>query len=401
MKKKRRLGRGLDSLLSATSEDSGDVEDAVATGDKSADEGTGGGQSAKGRAKRGESDAATSRNAAGAARPRRAAPRARDGDTPMPTNSSTFMMPTINMAQDAAAGVGPPAHFGDRLTTQGGGATGGRGDGAKAMQVRMLSVALLSPNPHQPRSRISDESVAKLADSIRETGILQPITVRVRGGRYQVVTGERRWRAAELANLHEVPVVVREVDDEEMLEMALIENIQREDLNAMDRAMAYQQYCGGFSKTPEDVGRRLGEDRSTVVNFLRLLELPEEVKELVAKGLLSAGHGRSLLGLGDPVKMGLLARSIVKQGLSVRAVEEIVRRSKGKSPKEAGPAAVGQREKSAHMRDLENRFSMSCGTKVVIQEGQRKSQGKILIEYYSLDDFERIAQRLGVTVEDL
>ncbi|MCP4594062.1 MAG: ParB/RepB/Spo0J family partition protein [bacterium] len=273
-------------------------------------------------------------------------------------------------------------------------------EGSGGIEARMVEVARLSPNPHQPRRAISDESVESLARSIEQTGILQPITVRRRGDGYEVVTGERRWRAAERAGLSEVPVVVRSVSDTEMLELALVENIQREDLNAIDRALAYRAYCEGFDKKPDEVGRRLGEDRTTVVNFLRLLELPDAVRQMVANGLISAGHGRSLLGLGDPAKMALVAREIVKQGLSVREVEEIVRRSKRG---EGGGARAGlvpgaKPAKSPHIRDLELRLTSAVGTKVQVEESRIRGRGRIMIEYYSLDDFDRVAQRLGLEV---
>ena len=271
-------------------------------------------------------------------------------------------------------------------------------DGAGA-EVRMVSLAALSPNRHQPRGAISEESVKSLADSIRRTGVLQPITVRARDGGYEVVTGERRWRAAAVAGLKAVPAVVRDVPDDEMLELALVENIQREDLNAIERALAYDQYCRQLGGKADEVARRLGEDRSTVVNFLRLLDLPEEVKTMVADGLISAGHARSLLGLGDAERMRLMAREIVKHGLSVRGVEEIVRRSKDGGSRVRITANSGRPTKSAHVRELENRLSLACGTKVLIEEGRKKGYGKILVEYYSLDDFDRLAKRLGLELE--
>ncbi len=265
------------------------------------------------------------------------------------------------------------------------------------IEARMVPIARLSPNPHQPRGPIAEDSVRTLAESIRQTGILQPITVRPHGVGYQIVTGERRWRAAGLAGLAEVPVVVRKVTDEEMLELALVENIQREDLNAIDRAQAYAHYCAQFARRPEEVAGRLGEDRTTVVNFLRLLELPEAVKEMVAKGLLSAGHARSLLGLPNPEQMLLVARTVVKQGLSVRALEDLVRRTRARGGAgEPAFATAARPVKSAHLRDLETRLSLACGTKVSIEEGKRKGSGRMVIEYYSLDDFDRVAGKLGV-----
>lgn len=270
--------------------------------------------------------------------------------------------------------------------------------GAGEAHARMVEVDRLQPNPRQPRQAVSERSIATLADSIRQTGILQPITVRPRGAEFEIVTGERRWRAAQRAGLEFVPVIVRDVSDEEMLELALVENIQREDLNAIDRATAYRQYCDQFGKKADDVARRLGEDRTTVTNFIRLLELPAEVRQLIGQGLLSAGHGRCLLGVEDAEHLVLLARKIIKEGLSVRAAEGLVRRARTPNQGEprTGRTPAGR---TAHMQDLETRFEQACGTKVKIQQGRRQGRGKIMIDYYSLDDFDRIAQRLGVALE--
>lgn len=392
MGKKRRLGRGLDSLLSKTIESI----DSIDTSEDTVVHGTG---EAGEVAVRGETELPKSSEANRGTEKAASVGEVESGEGTRMDSASIVSQRKGHIAVAEKSG----SRGSDTNVAQGGVTdrkniaveSRGRNSAAVGIEARMVNVRLLSPNPRQPRSAITEGSVAGLAESIKQTGILQPITVRARGGGYEVVTGERRWRAAELAGLREVPVVVREVSDEEMLELALVENIQREDLNAIDRAVAYEQYCRRFGKKPEEAGRRLGEDRSTVVNFLRLLELPEEVKGLVAKGLLSAGHGRSLLGLGDPVKMGLMAREIVKHGLSVRAVEEIVRRSKvdggrGRGVSGARPA------KSAHMKDLESRLTVACGTKVVVEEGRQKGRGKIVIEYYSLDDFDQIARRLGL-----
>ncbi len=296
----------------------------------------------------------------------------------------------------------------------GGGTSAGRA-GRRGIEARMADVRALVPNRYQPRGEISDGSLRGLADSIRQTGILQPITVRARGSGYEIVTGERRWRAAALAGLGEVPVVVREVNDEEMLELALIENIQRADLNPIERGEAYARYGTEFGRRPEEVARRVGEDRSTVANFLRLLELPEEVKGMVAKGVLSAGHGRCLLSESDPEKIRLLARAAVRHAMSVRQLEEVVRR--GREQRDAGlgeggrtvdgarqgpgdPRGWSRGGKSAHLRELEGRLSEACGTKVVLEEGRKKGSGRMVIEYYTLDDFDRIAGKLGLQVEN-
>jgi ParB family chromosome partitioning protein len=218
-------------------------------------------------------------------------------------------------------------------------------------------------------------------------------------GKYEIVAGERRWRAARLAGLDEVPVIVRDATDEEMLELALVENIQREDLNTIDRAKAYRELRDRFGLGPDEVGERVGEDRSTVTNYLRLLDLAEPIQALVAGAQLSMGHARCLLGVADPERRERLARSAVDNELSVRALEEIVRREKtGRGVRPADGAAT-PRELSPHIADLQHRFEDALKTKVTIREARAKGRGRIVIEYFSLDDFDRIAQKLGVGLE--
>lgn len=269
------------------------------------------------------------------------------------------------------------------------------GDAQTLERARHLPVASLSPNPFQPRLDIPESGILRLADSVRRSGVLQPIAVRWRDGRYEIIAGERRWAAAKAAGLSEVPVIVHEATDEQMLELALIENIQREDLNAIDRALAYRQFSTRFGLTPEQVGERVGEDRTTVVNYLRLLDLPDQIKALVARGALSMGHARCLLGATADDRRLALAQSVVENELSVRALEEVVRREKtgdGSETRGAAKKAVP----SAHVEDLKRRFEEALRTKVTIREGRRKGTGRIVIEYYSLDDFDRIADRLGI-----
>lgn len=197
----------------------------------------------------------------------------------------------------------------------------------------------------------------------------------------------------------EVPVVVRQATDEQMLEFALIENIQREDLNAVDRARAYRQFCERFELKPDEVATRLGEDRTTVVNYIRLLELPESILARVADGALSMGHARCLLGVVGAEQQERLARAAIDNSLSVRAVEEIVRRQKApRAARDEAPDRASPR-RSAHLESLQRRFEETLKTKVVIHEGRRKGSGRMIIEFYSLDDFDRIADALGVTLD--
>ena len=255
----------------------------------------------------------------------------------------------------------------------------------------------LSPNPDQPRSTITNDSVLSLAASIRATGLLQPILVRLKNGRNEIIAGERRWRAAKLAGLTEVPVLVREATEQQVVEFSLIENIQREDLNAIDRARAYRQFCDRFKLKPEEVAGRVGEDRTTVVNYLRLLELSDEIAELVVSGKLSMGHARSLLGVKDERLRQQLAESAAENDLSVRALEEIVRRRRT-SPKET--TTVREERSTPHIRDMQRRFEEAIKTKVTIREGRKKGTGRVVIDYFSFDDFDRIASALGVDLPE-
>jgi len=261
----------------------------------------------------------------------------------------------------------------------------------------VLSTGLLRPNPFQPRSNILEADVVSLAQSIRQNGMLQPIVVRKRGGKFEIIAGERRWRAAQSLGLAEVPVIMREAGDREMLELALIENIQREDLNPIDRARAYQSYITQFELKAEQLAERLGEDRTTVVNYLRLLDLSSSVQELVAADKISMGHARCLLGVSDEARRLSLAETVMGNALSVRALEEIVRREKAAPEGKAKP--VEPKSRSAHIRDMERRFEEAIKTRVTIREGKRKGTGRIIIDYYTLDDFDRISSMLGLVDE--
>jgi len=283
----------------------------------------------------------------------------------------------------------------------------------RADNAAIVATGELIPNPFQPRDGISDDDIVTIADSIRRHGLLQPISVRKAGsGRYQIIAGERRWRAAKSIGMTHVPVIVRRATDEQMLELALIENLQREDLNAIDRARAYRQFCTHFGLRTEEVADRLGEDRSTVQNYLRLLDLADPIQAMVASGKLTMGHGRCLLGEANEVHRLRLAEMIVARDLSVRAAEEIVRQEKvylAESATGVAPAGADAllkssgtqrgRLRSAHLQDLEQRFERAVKTKVSIHEGRKRGSGRITIEYYTLDDFDRIAGKLGVVAE--
>ncbi|MCB9850411.1 MAG: ParB/RepB/Spo0J family partition protein [Phycisphaerales bacterium] len=286
---------------------------------------------------------------------------------------------------------------------------GGATSGAAAATLR---VDAIRPGKHQPRQQFDRKTIASLAASIARNGLIQPLVVRpirMAGDEsqhvvgYELIAGERRWRASKAAGIDEVPVIIRNVDDERSLELALVENLQREDLNAIDRAEAYERYCEEFGLRPEEVARRLNEDRTTVVNYLRLLELPPQVKELVAEGQLSMGHARSILGVEGTQRRCELAQAAVANGLSVRALEEIVRRKRlGRDVTQPADQADETRKPAgpqANVADLENRFQQALATKVKIKPGRGKGRGRIVIDYFSLDDFDRIAGKLGVHLD--
>lgn len=263
----------------------------------------------------------------------------------------------------------------------------------------MMPVGSLEPNPFQPRQTFSEVELESLANSIRRNGVLQPIVVRYHEGTYQIIAGERRWRAAKQAGHTSVPVIIRKAEDEQALELAMVENLQREDLNPIERARAYASFCSRFSLKAEEVAERLGEDRSTVANYMRLLDLEDVVQGLVAVGQLSMGHARCLLGVADGAKRLNLAESAARNELSVRALEEIVRRQRGARDASEANASPKGKTRSPHLRDLQTRFEQALQTKVTIHEGKRKGSGRIVIQYFSLDDFDRIAERVGLSVD--
>ena len=253
-----------------------------------------------------------------------------------------------------------------------------------------VATSSVTPNPRQPRQTFDEDALDELAASIREVGLLQPVVVRkLMPGHYELIMGERRWRASQRAGLDRIPAIVREAPDDDLLRDALIENLHREQLNALEEAAAYQQLLDDFGATHEELAGKIGRSRPHISNTLRLLNLPSGVQKRVAAGVLSAGHARALLALGDPQAQERLATRIVAEGLSVRAVEEIVAvgdGSSGKTPREA-------RSKSPdppRLRDVADQLSDVFDTHVKVELGQRK--GKIVVEFASMDDLERIVK---------
>lgn len=250
----------------------------------------------------------------------------------------------------------------------------------------------LHPGRMQPRTRIDAEALAELAASIREHGILEPILVRKRSaGGYEIIAGERRWRAAQQAGLKELPIFVHDLGDEAAFEAALVENLQREDLNPLETARAFQRLVDDFGYTQEAIAAKVGKERSTVANALRLLKLPSEVMELVEDGDLSEGHARALLSASDAGTMAKLARTAVKMGWSVREAERHAR----KRPRADGGGPAGTKAtKSANVRDLENRLSKALGSAVTLHQTGNEG-GQIRIHYASYDELDRLIQALS------
>jgi ParB family chromosome partitioning protein len=258
--------------------------------------------------------------------------------------------------------------------------------------LQEVSIDSISPNPYQARTVWNDQDLADLAESIRANGVIQPIIVRPAGVGYQLIAGERRFRAAQLASLTTIPAVVRAASDEDLLELALVENIHRTDLNPIERAKAYQNYLNTLSLTQAEAAQRLGEDRSVIANYLRLLDLPDEIKQMLAQGQLTMGHARAILALPTDELRRKLANRAMAGRLSVREVERLVR----KYLTGTDQARTTVRSKPPHILDLESKLSSRLGTKVSIETRKNGQRGKIIIEFYSLDEFDRIAENIGL-----
>jgi ParB family chromosome partitioning protein len=258
-------------------------------------------------------------------------------------------------------------------------------------RVMDISIDEISPNPWQPRRDFDEESLNALASSIRENGLIQPVVVRKKkDGTYELAAGERRWRAAKIAGLTVIPAISKEYDDRSMAEMALVENLQRKDLNPVDEGMAYRKLMDEYGLTQENISKKVGKSRPYVANMVRLLDLPEEVKDFLSKGQLTAGQARPLLGLENDAEKVQLARRIVKEGLSARKVEDIIREGKEPKKKEDPPAA-------AFMKAVEEKLGLSVGSKVRIRIGKGKNahKGTISISFSNDEEFQRIADILN------
>lgn len=272
-----------------------------------------------------------------------------------------------------------------------------RGDSAPApaapsaggQGVASIPIADIHPNPDQPRRHFAEEALAELGASIARHGIIQPIVVRPHGTGYQIVAGERRWRAAQKAQIHEIPAIIRNFDDAETLEIALIENIQRQDLNAIEEAETYRRLCDDFGHSAAALADLVHKSRSHVANMMRLLELPPAIRDLVIEGRLSMGHARALLGSDDSVRLAML---VIKQGLSVRATEALVR--KANAPAKADPKPRPGYVVNADIRAVETHLGDLLGLKVRIDQKEATGAGSVTFEYGSLDQLDMLCQRL-------
>lgn len=255
--------------------------------------------------------------------------------------------------------------------------------------VASIPVADIHPNPDQPRRHFAEDSLAELAASIKRHGIIQPIVVRPHGAGYQIVAGERRWRAAQRAPIHEIPAIIRSFTDSETLEVALLENIQRLDLNPIEEAETYKRLCDEFGHSAAALAELVHKSRSHVANMMRLLELPPAIRDLVIEGKLQMGHARALLGSEDAVRLAMI---VIKQGLSVRATEALVKKSRAPKPAQVGDVATNPAY--ADIRAVETHLGDLLGLKVKIAQKNATGAGAVTFEYGSLDQLDMLCQRL-------
>jgi ParB family chromosome partitioning protein len=264
---------------------------------------------------------------------------------------------------------------------------------AKSSSQTLLPISQIKTNPDQPRQTFSDSEISELSDSIKTLGVIQPIIVRSRGGDYEIVAGERRFRAATRAGLQEVPVLIRDISEQEASEIAMVENIQRQQLNPIEEAAGYQRLMDQFSLTTQEVAERVGKDRATVSNFTRLLRLPDVVQELIKERKITTGHAKAILTVKEPSAQIGLANKIIAENLTVRAIEAIVSREVVLDTKtKRGPANSKTSSSNSQYSDLEERLRNALGTKVSIQ--RRRKGGQIELHFFSEEELDRLAQIL-------
>lgn len=266
--------------------------------------------------------------------------------------------------------------------------------------LQRIPVTRINPCPFQPRKDFTEESIKELADSIKEQGVLQPLIVRSKNGSYELIAGERRWRAAQLAGITELPVLVREADDRKVLELALIENLQRENLNPIEEALGYSKLIKDFSLTQEEAAVKVGKNRATVANLLRLLQLHPDIQNYVRSGLLTFGHARALLGVSSPDSQKQLAEQVIREGLSVRETEQLVTERNQQATargSNGGLATKAPHTPDVHISAVQARLQERFGTKVLLR--YRKGKGAVEIRFFNDDDLDRILEVIGVKMD--
>ena len=258
--------------------------------------------------------------------------------------------------------------------------------------ISELPLDRIRPNPRQPRLNIDQTDLEQLADSLRQTGLLQPVLVRPVGDdQFELVAGERRWRAAAIAEFKTIPAIVRDLTDNESFELALIENLQREDLGPLERANAYQQLIDTLDITVDELARRLAESRANVLNYMRLLKLTEQVQDMITSGQLAMGQARALAGIANPQRQLALARLAARRNLSVRQVELLARQADDSSDRAPRPSHTVD----AHLSDVEQSLSKALGLPVTLHPGKKKNSGRVVIRYNSLEEFDRVADKIA------
>ena len=260
--------------------------------------------------------------------------------------------------------------------------------------IQQVDLASIVPSPLQPRKDFAAEALSELVESIRQHGIIQPLVVRPVGGRHELIAGERRWRAAQEAGLSKVPIITRTATDLEVLELSLIENLQRADLNPIEEALAYARLANEFGMRQEDIAQKVGRGRASVANSMRLLDLHQQVQTWLTQGLLSVGHAKALLALKEPQEQRAVAETVLRRSATVRATERLVARQLGSTRPRRRREGAANATTSATIEDLQNRLQQHLGTRVTLHHGDKR--GRIEIEYYGNDDLQRVLTALGL-----
>lgn len=310
----------------------------------------------------------------------------------VPVGQGETLEPRSGQAPDSAGDVGQDGHH---AAQPGRAATKDEGSGNALTGLISVSVDRIVPNRHQPRQTFSDQALAGLAKSIRQDGLMQPVVLRpAEQGGYELIAGERRWRAAKLTGLATIPAIVHAIDDEQSAQWALVENLQREDLNPMDKAEAFKRLADGFGLPHAEIAQRVGLERSTVTNLMRLLALSAPCRDLVREGLLSMGQARAIAGLPSPAQQDAVARKAVRDGLSVRQVEQEARRllQTGNAPAATTPTGPSKN----NLVDLERQIGEQLGTRVRVKSGRKKGSGTLSIDFFSLEEFDALLARMKI-----